>query len=169
MNSTVAIHAAPAPRTAATQAEEPFSLFAGDWMQQTYAALGLGSHRRFWKTRRCLYAVLVTYVPMAVLAWRQGLYESVVSPTNFYADFAAYACFLVGLPLFLLAEIVIDGSTREAAEQFTSCGVVRPEDVPSLLHVHATLRRWRESHGPDYACVALAFFFSLAILKPQFG
>jgi len=157
---------APAP---APPAPAPFSLFAGDWMQSTYADLGLGSHRRWYKTKRCAAAILVTYLPMAVLAWRQGLVEGAVSPTNFFADFAAYACFLVGLPLFLIAEIVIDTSTREAAEEFMSCGVVCPEDAPSVVRVQETLRRWRESRAPDAVCVLLAYALSLAILVPQFG
>lgn len=157
------------PPSADSDRGGPFSLFEGDWMQQTYAALGLGSHSRFWKTRRCIYAVLVTYAPLALLAWRQGLVDSVVSPTNFFADFAAYAIFLVGLPLFLLAEVVIDAGTREAATQFQSCGVVRKSDAASVVRTHATLRRWRESRIPDVVCVVLAYAFSLAILVPQFG
>jgi hypothetical protein len=147
----------------------PFSLFAGDWMQATYASLGLGTHRPWYKTRRCLLAMLVTYLPMAVLAWRQGLVEPAISPTNFFADFAAYACFLVGLPLFLLAEVVIDASTRDAALDFVRCGVVRREDVAELDRVHETLRRWRESRLPDYICVAIAYVLSVSILVPEFG
>ena len=168
MSATLAAHLPSAQAEAAVRADEAFSLFAGDWMQETYAKLGLGSHRWLYKTKRCLVAVLVTYLPMAALAWRQGLLSTAVSPTNFFADFAAYACFLVGLPLFLLAEVVIDASTREAAEEFVRCGVVRGEDAPRLLRVYQTLRRWRESRWPDMVCVVLAYTFSLAILVPQF-
>lgn len=164
----------PAPQLAAsspgsTHVATPFSLFEGDWMQATYASLHLGSHRRWYKTKRCFVAAVVTYLPLAVLAWRQGLYDAAVSPTNFFADFAAYACFLVALPLFLLAEIVIDASTREAAEQFVRCSVVRAEDLPRLERVYATIARLRRSRWLDLVWVAFAYGLSLAILVPQFG
>jgi hypothetical protein len=119
--------------------------------------------------KRCIAAVLVTWVPMAILAWRQGLIDLAVTPTNFFADFAAYAIFLVGLPLFLLSEVIIDGSTREAADDFFRCGVVAADEAPRVDGVHATIRRCRESWWPDVACVALAFALSLVILVPQFG
>ena len=154
--------APPAPQT-------PFSLFEGDWLRRTWASLGLGTHTRFPIVKRCLVAILITYVPMAILAWRQGLTGNALTPTNFFADFAAYAQFLIGLPLFLIAEVIIDGSTREAAEQFTRCRIIRVEDAPRINRVNETLKRLRESFRPDAACIILAYIFSLVILVPQFG
>jgi hypothetical protein len=147
----------------------PFSLFEGDWLRRTWASMGLGTHTPFPIVKRCLVAVLITYVPMAVLAWRQGLYASELTPTNFFADFAAYAQFLVGLPLYIVAEVIIDGSTREAAEQFTRCGIISCEDTPRINQVLETLKRWRESFWPDAVCIVMAYVFSLVILVPQFG
>jgi hypothetical protein len=153
---------APTPQT-------PFSLFEGDWLRRTWASMGLGTHTPFPIVRRCLVAILVTYAPMAILAWRQGLIANEMTPTNFFADFAAYAQFLVGLPLFLVAEMIIDGSTREAAEQFTRCGIISREDAPRIQQVNETLKRLRESFWPDAGCIVLAYVFSLVILVPQFG
>jgi hypothetical protein len=147
----------------------PFSLFEDDWLRRTWASMGLGTHTRFPVVRRCLVAILITYVPMAILAWRQGLIAAEVTPTNFFADFAAYAQFLVGLPLFLVAEVIIDGSTREAASQFTRCGIISSEDAPRINQVYETLKRLRESFWPDVGCIVLAYAFSLVILVPQFG
>jgi len=154
---------------APTTPQTPFSLFEGDGLRRTWASMGLGTHTRFPIVRRCLLAILITYVPMAVLAWRQGLIDTEMTPTNFFADFAAYAQFLVGLPLFLVAEVIIDGSTREAADQFTRCGIISFEDAPRINHVNEILKRLRESFWPDAACIALAYVFSLVILVPQFG
>jgi hypothetical protein len=147
----------------------PFSLFEGDWLRRTWASMGLGTHTSFPIVRRCLVAILITYVPMAILAWRQGLIATELTPTNFFADFAAYAQFLVGLPLFLVAEMIIDGSTREAASQFTRCGIISCEDAPRINQVNETLKRLRESFWPDVGCIVLAYVFSLVILAPQFG
>ncbi len=154
---------------APTTPQTPFSLFEGDWLRRTWARLGLGTHTSFPIVKRCLAAALITYVPMAILAWRQGLIDLSVTPTNFFADFAAYAQFLVGLPLFLVAEVIIDGSTREAANQFTRCGIIGCDDAPRINRIHETLKRLRESFWPDAGCVVLAYVFSLVILVPQFG
>ena len=131
--------------------------------------MGLGTHTPFAIVKRCLVAVLITYVPMAILAWRQGLVGIELAPTNFFADFAAYAQFLVGLPLYLVAEAIIDGSTREAAREFTRCGIISREDAPRINQVNETLKRLRESFWPDVGCIVLAYAFSLVILVPQFG
>ena len=149
--------------------QTPFSLFEGDWLRRTWASMGLGTHTPFPIVKRCLVAMLITYVPMAILAWRQGLIDTALTPTNFFADFAAYVQFLVGLPLFLIAEVIIDGSTREAADQFTRCGIISHEDAPRINQVNETLKRLRQSYWPDIACIVLAFAFSLVILAPQFG
>ena len=149
--------------------QTPFSLFEGDWLRRTWASMGLGTHTPFPIVRRCLVAILITYVPMAILAWRQGLVATELTPTNFFADFAAYAQFLVGLPLYIVAEVIIDGSTREAANQFTRCGIISCEDAPRINQVHETLKRLRESFWPDVVCIVMAYAFSLVILAPQFG
>lgn len=168
MTATAQVPAEPL-RIAPPAPEVPFSLFDNDRLRRAYASLGLGSHRPFYMVKRCLVAILITWVPIAVLAWRQGLVGNSVTPTNFLADFAAYAIFLVGLPLFLVAETIIDGSTREAAEQLFRCGVIGRDDAPRIYRVHAQLRQWRESWWPDAACIAIAYLLSAAILVPQFG
>ncbi|MCC6197827.1 MAG: hypothetical protein IT518_25530 [Burkholderiales bacterium] len=148
--------------------EVPFSLFEGDGLRRAWAALGLGSHTRFRNVWRCALASFVCYAPMAVLAWRQGLAGAEISPTNFFADFAAYVQFLIGLPLFLAAEVIIDGSTKDAANEFFRCRIIRAEDAPRFERTHAAIARLRQSLWSDAACVALAYGISLAILVPQF-
>ena len=157
------------PEHARFTPQTPFSLFEDDWLRRAWASMGMGTHTPFPIVRRCLAAILITYVPMAILAWRQGLIDTELTPTNFFADFAAYAQFLVGLPLYLVAEVIIDGSTREAASQFTRCNIIGDEDAPRINAVHETLKRLRESFWPDAACIVLAYVFSLVILVPQFG
>lgn len=147
----------------------PFALFDDDGLHAVYARLGLGRHVPFRLLKRALLMAALTWLPVAVLAWEQGLTSSVPSPTNFLADFAAYAQFLVALPLFVAAEAVIDSSTREAARQLVSCAIVPAGDLPELERVHAVIARARTSRWPDVACIALGYVFSLAILVPEFG
>ena len=54
---------------------------------------------------------------------------------NFFLDFAAYGQLLIGLPIFLIAERVIDAQTREAARYFLTTGVVEPGDAVRLQRI----------------------------------
>jgi hypothetical protein len=159
---------APQPQPHPT-AEVAFSLFADDALHRIYRLLGVGDHVRFRLLKRCALAVMLTWVPVALLAWRQGLVGTTISPTNFFADFAAYAQFLVALPLFVAAEAIVDASTREAAHQFLSCGIVGARDRDRAYAIHATIARLRASPWSDVACAAIAYALSLAILVPEFG
>ncbi|MEO8314632.1 MAG: hypothetical protein ABI645_07530 [Pseudomonadota bacterium] len=149
--------------------ELPFSLFEGDGLQRVYGKLRLSRFSRFRLLKRCTLMVLLTWVPVALLAWLGGHYGGGLVATNFFADFAAYAQFLIGLPLFMLAELIIDTSTRGAAREFVSDGIVRPEDHPRLELVNERIRRLRTSLWPDAVCIALALAMSAVILVPEFS
>ncbi|HEY3785224.1 MAG TPA: hypothetical protein VGL55_08100 [Steroidobacteraceae bacterium] len=146
----------------------PFSLFEGDWLNRVYAALGVGKYSRFALLKRCALVILLTWVPVAALAWWQGFGGGGRVATNFFADFAAYAQFLLGMPLFILAEPIIDSSTRRAGQQFVSCGVIRPEDRHRLSELHARIAGLRKCRGVDVVCIVLAYSLSLVILVPEF-
>jgi len=171
VNAEAARPAAPDPAHdhAASDSKVPFSLFEGDGLHFVYAQLGLSNYARFHLLKRCLLVVMLTWVALAVLALRQGLVGGGISPTNFFADFAAYAQFLLAMPLFVLAEPIIDSSTRQAAEQFLACGIIKSEDASKVQRVHAMIQSARKSHWPDLACVLTAYGLSLAILVPIFG
>lgn len=151
------------------QGEGSFSLFNDDCLHAAYAHLGLGSHTRHYLWKRCLALVLITWVPVALLAWRQGLVDTALTPTNFFADFAAYAQFLVALPLFVAAEVIIDRSTRGAAHQFVACGIVSTQDPANVYGMQQRIERLSRSYWSDVACVLIAYALALAILVPEFG
>jgi hypothetical protein len=147
----------------------PFSLFEGDGLQRLYGKLHLSRFSRFALIKRSAAMVLLTWVPVAVLALIGGNSGGGLVETNFFADFAAYAQFLIALPLFMLAEFIIDTSTRSAARAFVSDGIVREEDLPRLERINVQIARLRTSLWPDLICIALAFGMSAVILVPEFG
>ena len=140
-----------------------FSLFDGDLVNRLFAVLGLGNRRAWHLAGRSLFLIAITWLPMAILAPFDGLASLAISARNFFGDFAAYAQFLVGLPLFVLAESVISRSTRDAAHQFLSTDAIRPADQPGILAVHERIGRWRRSFWSDVVCLAIAFTLSYAI------
>ena len=112
---------------------------------------------------------MLTWVPVAILALKSGLVGGGMIATNFFADFAAYAQFLVAMPLFMIAEPIVDSSTRDAATQLISCGIVRTEDRGRLYDLHMQIARLRKSYWSDLACIVIAYALSLVILVPEFS
>jgi hypothetical protein len=147
----------------------PFSLFDGDRLHRVYALLHVSAYVRFHLLKRCAIVVVLTWVPIALLAPHGGFVGGGLVATNFFADFAAYAQFLIAMPLFVLAEPIIDASTRGAALQFTSCEIVRPADTQRLQQLNARIKQLRTSFWPDLVGIAIAYGLSLAILVPEFG
>ena len=144
----------------------PFSLFHRDWFNRVFGALGMDG-RRAGVLLRCVALVGVTWVPMAVLAAAQGLVGTTIDARNFFADYAAYAQFLLAVPLFVLAEQVVGLRTREAARDFDESGVVAPEDRAAVSRIHVAVRRMRLARRPEIAAVALAFILSFFTIGPE--
>lgn len=151
------------------QGEAPFSLFGGDWLNRAYSRLGVGRYTRFALFKRCIAAVLLTYVPLALLAPLQGHAGGGFVANNFFADFAAYAQLLIALPLFLACEPIMDSRTRDVVRQLEFCGTIRDEDIARLHATGAAISRVQKSFWPDLACILVAFGLSLVILVPEFG
>ena len=154
----------------AAPAAEPlrFSLFEGDRLNRVYRAIGLGRFQRYFILKRCLFVLLVTYVPLALLAWCEGLTTINDPRTNFFADFAAYIELLVALPLFILCEPIMDRRTREVAQELVTCKIIKPEDQHNLRAINARVEMLRKSIWPELICLFWAYFFSLTILIPEF-
>ena len=148
--------------------DTPFSLFEGDRLSRLYARLGMARGARFSLLKRCIGVACFTYVPIAALALVDGSYGTGATPTNFFADFAAYIQLLISLPLFMISERIMDWRTRDVASQLVNCRIVRPDDVRRLEHAHRVIARVRKAWWPDLICIALAFWFSLVILVPEF-
>lgn len=114
----------------------PFSLFEGDLVSRVFAALGMGSYRALDLVKRSLFLVSITWVPLAALAIAAEVHWIQPPGQNFFLDFAAYGQLLIGLPMFLIAERVIDGQTRNAARGFLTTSVVETGDAARLFHLN---------------------------------
>ena len=88
-----------------------FSLFEGDFVNRAFGMIALGQQKVRHVAGRCLVLIVLTWLPTAVLAAIGGNYSLDVNPANFFADYAAYAQFLLGLPLFVIAEAIVSRAT----------------------------------------------------------
>jgi hypothetical protein len=75
--------------------------------------------------------------------------------------------FILGLPLFVIAERVVSVHTRDAAAQFVSTGAIRTHDIGQLEKFHHTIERLRKSPVAELVCVTLAYFLSVMTILPM--
>src|ERR1700757_4616086 len=74
--------------------------------------------------RRIALLVAVTWLPLLVLSMKDGLAFGDQVTIPFLSDFAVYGRFLLGLPLLILAEIIIDPAIRQAVAEFVNARLV---------------------------------------------
>ncbi len=145
----------------------PFSLFDGDLLNRTFSRIGLDSRHVSDLTARALIVIGITWVPMAVLAYSQHLYSPHIVARNFFADYAAYAQFLIAIPLFIVGERIVSRSTRQADMDFVDTGVVSVEDLPIVSASHAEVERLRMSRVAEAVCITLAYVTAGATILPE--
>lgn len=145
----------------------PFSLFEGDLVNRACTRFHLHTGRTRDLIGRSACLLLLTWIPLASLVFLSGTGGSGPPGNNFFLDVAAYLQFLVGLPLFVIAERVVSERTGEAARLFASTGVVGASDAPGLDDVHGLIARLRRSAVSDAVCAGLAIVLSVVTIYPE--
>lgn len=111
--------------------------------------------------RRAVLAVLVAWVPLVVLAQVQGLAIG-TGRVSVLVDFAAYARFLVAVPLLVLAE----GQTRtwlqRVLSHFTHARLIPAAEDARFTELLESSRRLLSSRLALVVIVALAFTLTIA-------
>ncbi|SDF22196.1 hypothetical protein [Terriglobus roseus] len=78
--------------------------------------------------RRAVFAACLTWVPLLVLTLMHGTaFDGVRIP--FLRDFSVHSRFLLGIPLLMLAELVLAPRIAETAEQFLLARIIHDKDV----------------------------------------
>jgi hypothetical protein len=106
--------------------------------------------------RRILTLILITWVPMCLFALLQGTALGPTPRASFLLDFATYARFFIGLPILLVADVVVGSRLRAAGLEFVRDDFIRREDAPAFERAVARLARRRESLLATLVIVGLA-------------
>jgi len=175
-NSSPAPPPSAAPPHAAAEIPRPvpgvaaLCLYEGDLLNRLLSRIGLGARRPAHLAARAALLLLITWLPMALMAvvCTPALYSKRIEAANFFADFAAYAQFWIGLPLFILAEAIVSIATRSAGLEFAASGVVRTRDLPRLDALHRRFNRLQRQGWSDLICFGLGCAFSIATIWTEF-
>ena len=106
--------------------------------------------------RRAFFAACLTWLPLLVFTLLSGTALGGVQ-IPFLRDFSAYSRFLIGIPLLLLAEIILAPRIADAAEQFLLTGIVQPKDYRRFDAAVEKGLRLRDSVLAESIILALAY------------
>jgi hypothetical protein len=105
---------------------------------------------------RVIGFIAITWVPLFCLALLEGRAIASTPEESFLLDFATYARFFLGVPLLIVAEVVVGPRLTSAGRQFINGGFVRAEDYPAFERAIARLARSRDSIWPESILLAIA-------------
>ncbi len=91
--------------------------------------------------RRVLIAILVGWVPLAVLCLLQGAIRHNDAIYSFFTDIGAYARYLVAAPAFILSEYIILPRLEAAAHYLATADLIASEDLPKYHQITESSRR----------------------------
>ena len=141
-----------------------FSFVAGGPAHWLQAKLGLVGPESLHLARRALLSTVFTWVVLLVLSAAQGLAIGGGVKIPFLYDFAAYARFLVAIPMLIVAEGLIGREIAAVAAHFLRSGLVSESDRPKYEAALERARRMRDSVAAEAVMLVLAGLSALLVL-----
>jgi hypothetical protein len=137
--------------------DEPtvFSLVQGGPLYQFLLRVKLVTRSMGLAGRRIVVISLAAWLPLFVLTLLSGTAFSGVA-VPFIQDLAANSRFLVSLPLFLVAEVVVHQRIRVVVQQFLARNIVSLEDRPRFENIIDSAMRLRNSAVAEVLILAIA-------------
>ena len=108
--------------------------------------------------RRIVIFLALTWVPLLVLSFLEGLALGPTPEQSFLLDFATYARFFVAFPMIILAEIIIGPRLTIAGLHFVQSGLVRENDYPAFDSAVEKVIARREALLPELIILGIAIF-----------
>lgn len=106
--------------------------------------------------RRSLLLISVTWVPILLLCMMEGTFLPGNVRLPFLYDFPSHVLFLIALPLFILAEPVIEPGIAKTISELIERNMVRDKDRVAYEAIIAWARKACESRWSELVIVLLA-------------
>jgi hypothetical protein len=143
-------------------------LFDGGPLLRWERSLGLVKPGRRLFARRSLVAILIAWLPLAVLAAVQLLLSADESAKSFFSDFAVHARFLVAVPALILAESECIPQLGKIVNHFAETGLVVEQDTARFRAAVSSTRRLLDSTIGNVATLALTYLV-VAVMAVNFS
>jgi hypothetical protein len=144
-------------------AEEPadFSLVLGGPIYQLLRRAHLTDDALTLVHRRILGGVLITWVPLLLLAMWEGQAWGRAIKIPFLLDAETHARFLVAMPLLILAELVVHLRMRRVVAQFFARDLIPEPDQPRFKAAVESALRLRNSLAGELLLIVLVYGFGV--------
>ena len=138
-------------------------LFNGRPLLRWERSLRLVKPGRPLAVRRTLLAVLIGWLPLAVLAAAQLLISSDESAKSFFTDFAVHARFLLAVPALIFAEAECIPRLGKIVNHFAETGLVVGPDTARFQSAVSSTRRLLDSAIGVVVTVVLVYLVVVAL------
>jgi hypothetical protein len=138
---------------------EDFSLVLGGPIYQLLRRLHAAGPGLELLARRVIGIPLFAWLPLLALTAYEGVAFGHAVPVPFLYDLDAHARFLVAIPLFVLAEVIVHQRIRPVVRHFVDAGIVPPEVLFQFRAAIARAMRLRNSLAVEITLVVFVFGF----------
>jgi ABC-type multidrug transport system fused ATPase/permease subunit len=139
-------------------------LFEGGPLLRWERSLGLVKPGQSLVARRALLAVLIGWLPLAVLAAAQRLISSDESAKSFFSDFAIHARFLLAVPALIFAEAECIPRLGRIVNHFAETGLVLGPDTARFQSAVSSTRRLLDSTIGHVVMLVLVYLVVAALI-----
>ena len=109
-------------------------------------------------TRRIVIFLALTWLPLLVLSFLEGVALGPTPEQSFLLDFASYARFFAAFPMLIIAEIVVGPRLTIAGLHFVQSGLVREDDYPAFDSAVEKVMARREALLPELIILGISVF-----------
>jgi len=113
--------------------------------------------------RRIAIAMLIGWLPLAVLAVTEALLDDRSEPFGLFADFAMYAQLLIAVPLLIACEYIMLPALGEIGWHFADSSMIPPDERKRFETLVVSTRRASAGVLPSLALGVVVYAVDLAV------
>jgi hypothetical protein len=149
------------------QDRRDFSLVLGGPLFQLLRRAHLSDDALTLVRRRVIGSVIITWLPLLVLAALEGNAWGGKASVPFLQDMEAHSRFLVALPLLVIAELVVHQRMRPLVSQFLERKLIPENAMMRFNAAIASAFRLRNSMLAEVLLIALVYVVGISIIWRQ--
>jgi hypothetical protein len=113
--------------------------------------------------RRVLAIALLAWLPLLVLSVIDGNVVAGAVKIPFLYDVETHVRFLLALPLFIIADVIVDERIRPMTRRFVERRIVRPGDMPTFNAAVTSAMRVRDSAAVEATLLLVVYTLGLSV------
>lgn len=146
------------------EAQADGDLFGGAPFLRLFRRCGLLRPQVSNLARRALIAVLIAWIPLAVLSMAEGALLSSPDAESFLPDLGVHARFLIALPMLVAAESLLASRLGAIVQHFLEVGIVGEADRASFDAALISTKKLVNSLPAELMTIALGYALIVTLM-----